>query len=126
MSIEIIDDDERIEHWIGDARLTLRRIPAAAHAGIVRTHTVRRKTGGEWVTEIDNSAVLLDCIDYTIVDWMGVVHPVTKSAVPCTCKYKRSLPISVMQAVMDLLADAEDTATQRHEAELKNSNGSSA
>jgi hypothetical protein len=124
--IEIVDEQERIEHCFGDSRLILRRLTPETHEEIRRRHTKRYRTkSGEWAKELDENAVLLDCIDYVIVGWSGVKHPVTKQDVPCTPENKKRIPIQAMGEVMDLVSELNQVAQSEAENELKNSKGSS-
>jgi hypothetical protein len=125
--IEIIDDDERIEHVISGCAFTLRRLTPDDQDAIARRNTKRiRGRSGEWQKEADQNAMLMDMIDHAVVTWTGVRHPVTKADVPCNSENKRKLPLRVMEEIMEVVTEANLVEADEAQGELKNSKGSSA
>ena len=123
--IEIIDEQERFQHHIGDSVFILRRMDAGTHAEIVRRHTSREKISGEWVNARDDQAILLESIDWLVTGWRKINHPLTKKEVPCTKENKIRLPIIVMEEIINVVKDATGAGAEAAKEELKNSKGSS-
>jgi len=113
MFLEIIDPEETFELRIGESVLVLRRLDEPALKEIRKRHT-RKQT--EFVNHrpvrvevTDEDAVNADVLDYVIVGWRNVRHPVTKAEVPCTRENKLRLPGKAKLRVLNA-CDAESLA----------------
>lgn len=90
MTIEIIEEEERLV-WEGEgARIFYRRI------GMEQ---------GTRIGRVDDEERQRELIDYIIVDWEEVVHPITKEPVPCIRENKLKLPQRILIGIMELASD---------------------
>ncbi len=98
MPIRIIRDDERLTFTYGDARIYYRRIPAHIRRQLFARHTKRG--------QIDAHGLMLDLLDYAILDWEGVVDEAGQPL-----PYSRELLGYLPAEVTDALADALNAAS---------------
>ena len=85
--IEIIDREERLSRRFGDSIIYFRRIDWEK----------AEEMGGE----ADEARRRMEIIDYVIVAWENVRHPITKEEVPCTRENKLKLPQRVLVEILN-------------------------
>lgn len=117
--IEIIDEEERISRRFEGSLVQFRRLDAETADRIERKYqNQREKTEGE--RQIEEAEKRKDLIDYIVLSWENVLHPVTKLPVPCTRDNKVKLPQKILA---EILSEAMRPYTQEagEEEEVKNS-----
>lgn len=127
--IEIIDEEERISRKFEDSLIQFRRLDAETADRIEKRYRRERQTTnyerqipahppGEGAG-VDEAERRKDLIDYIILSWENVLHPVTKLPVPCTRENKIKLPQKILA---EILSEAMRFHTQEAtmEEQLKN------
>lgn len=101
MPVQLINDDERLVHTVGESRFYYRRISSGRHSRAIKAHTKRGVT--DW------GAVSSELLCWAITGWdnvesnPGVVVPYSAALVP-------KLPEEVTCAIIDLAKAAEGEA----------------
>lgn len=110
--IEIVEEEETFELFMGETKFTLRRFDSETYKDIERKHTKRHKNfrQGGFISEIDDYAVNEDLLDYMIVGWEGVKSPTTGQDVPCTREMKLKLPNTAKVQIVEA-CDADSITT---------------
>jgi hypothetical protein len=62
---------------------------------------LERAANGQKVRQTDEDAVNRDILDYVIIDWKNIKHPITGEDVPCTTGIKVKLPGEVKNHILD-------------------------
>lgn len=116
--IEIIDEEERISRKFEDSLIQFRRLDAETADRIEKRYRRERQTTND-ERQIDEAERRKDLIDYIILSWENVLHPVTKLPVPCTRENKIKLPQKILA---EILSEAMRFHTQEAtmEEQLKN------
>jgi hypothetical protein len=123
--IEIVTEDERNEYHSGDAVIGYRRFDSDVFEKLRKKRTHQRgfdRRTGQPRMETDETELNKDLLDYLIIDWTGVINPVTKEPVPCNRDTKCKLPARDRAAIIE---EADSSKTQgreeQKEAEKKTS-----
>ena len=120
--IEIVDEEERFELRMEDTVFQLRRLSAEIYNDIVKRHTRRsgRDRQGRWIEERNEEEIDRALLDYVIVGWKGVVHPVSKKEIECSRDMKMRLPGSVRLEILEATDARNIGGKERAEDEAKN------
>jgi hypothetical protein len=113
--IEIVTEDERNEYHFGDATIGYRRFNSDVFERLRKKRTQQRgfdRRTGQPRMETDEVELNKDLLDYLIIDWKGVINPVTKEPVPCNRDTKCKLPARDRAAIIE---EADASKTQGRE-----------
>ena len=97
--IEIIDEEERISRRFEGSLVQFRRLDAETADRIEKRYRRERQTTND-ERQIDEAERRKDLIDYIILSWENVLHPVTKLPVPCTRDNKVKLPQKILAEIL--------------------------
>jgi len=112
MKIQIVDEEELFVYESDESEIVYRRIPDDVVRKLNRRHTKKkgRDRTGQPIEEVDADALAMDMLDYIIVRWNNIVHPVTGEDVPCTRDYKGKLPADVKGELISLAQEKSGVA----------------
>lgn len=116
--VTIVTADEKLTYKIGDTTFHVRRVPAGVTRDAMRRHTRKRRDRGQQIDEIDYIAVAEDILDYAVLGWENVRHPITGEDVPCSRETKLALPDSVQGEILAFVQEGESGQTD-HEAQVE-------
>lgn len=107
MPVQLIDDNERLVHTVGESRFYYRRIPSGRRGRLIKQHTKRGV--------VDWTAVTAELLRWAITGWDevysgGAVVPYDNELVP-------RLPEEVTIQILDLAQAAEGEAAEGETAE---------
>lgn len=112
--ITIVTEDEKNEFAIGSSVIEFRRVDTLTYDNIARKHRTKKGTDrtGRTIHEENTQEINNDVLDYAIIGWRDVRHPITGEAVPCTRENKLKLP---SQVKADLIEKCMEATTEFEE-----------
>jgi hypothetical protein len=122
--VQLVTEDERFDKHIGDSVFNLRRFDSEVYRKIKQKHTKKYFRRGQQIVEIDEDAINDDLLDYMIIGWGIVKHPVTGEKTICTRENKLRLPGSVKVELVEA-CDQDSIVTEVKEKLEKNLQSSS-
>jgi hypothetical protein len=123
MPIQIVDDNEEFVYEDDDSKIFYRRMPDDVSRRFRARHTkIRgRDRAGNPKEETNLDGLADDLIDYIVIRWENVTHPVTKEEVPCTRENKARLPFDVKNELIQLAQEGSGALAEEKKIESSGS-----
>ena len=107
--VSIVTEDESFELEIGESCFEVRRISSDFYNNLLKKYKKTVYENHQKTEKIDSEKLGEDLLDYMIIGWKKVIHPVTCEEVPCIKENKLKLPTPVRNRIANVCLDSEIT-----------------
>ncbi len=121
--LTIIVDEMKKPVRFDESTIYIRPVPVPKHQEFLRKVTKRERFRNQWVEDRDEAKLFEMVVDYMIVGWENVKHPITGEDLPCVLEHKLRLPDTVLSELLTQagVPNLLDQASGNREDAIKNS-----